>query len=232
MKQIFLLLIIALLAAPIGVSGQTVEPVAEDTYYPVPWTRAISIGATIWPTSKEKLRLGYHWQPAPNKEWVHELAFIEATRIRWGESFDTDRIGDLRGWQLKNELRFYHNKKEEGPAYWYHGLGLAYMYTSHSLTKGMECEDWSGCAYFRRFGDVKAHTNTLTGNFGLMLRTGGIVNFNFYSNLGLRGSYFPKASSPDYFGRGPLLINREHFLLLPYVKLGVNMTFIVSKRKH
>lgn len=234
MKRNIFVLLAALFAGPFSAFAQEDLSTSEaPMYQPNPWTKALTLGAAIWPTSKERIRLGYHWQPSPWREWVHEAAYIEAIRIGWADNFRDDQYGALRGAQLKNELRIYHKKQTDGPAYWYHGIGLAYMYTTHNLSKGIDCEEdgWS-CAYIRRFEDMVTHTNTLTGSFGLMLRTNRFVNFNFYTNLGLRGSYFPKTSSEGYFGRGPLLINNDHFLLLPYVRVGASLMFILSRRKH
>ncbi len=235
MKKLFSLLLAGLLLPSVAAFGQEALP-DKETYRPVPWTKAISAGLSIWPTTKERFRLAYHWQPKQNTEWVHELAYIEAIHeiFDWNEGSNTDRYGVLRGAQLKNELRFYHKKTTDGPAYWYHGLGLAYMYTTHDLQRGMECDEWNewnGCAYFQRFDDLVAHTGTLTGTFGVVLRAGGVVNFNFYGSLGLRGSYFPEATSMEYFGSGPLIVNSKHVLLLPHAKVAANIMFVLSKRK-
>ena len=197
----------------------------------VPWTRGISAGFSIWPTSKERVRLGYHWEAKPNQQWVHELAYINALHAIVLFGVDPERPGFLEGVQLRNELRFYHRRS--GPSFWYHGLGLAYMYSEHSVEKGMDCDEWGECAYFRRFDPLIAHTNTLTFNWGLMLNTDGALNFDVFTSFGLRGTYFPQLASKHHFGRGPLdlLVDREHFILHPYARLGVNLMFSISKRK-
>ncbi|AHM63543.1 hypothetical protein D770_26500 [Flammeovirgaceae bacterium 311] len=213
--------------------NQTADPEA-DAETLTPFIKSLSIGVEVWPITKERLRLGYHWEWKPNRQWMHELAYFNASsnifniREDWWE----DRVGNLQGVQLKNELRFYH--RNQGPAYWYHGASFAYLYSEHTLTKGMECEDtgWGGgCAYFRSFNPLVAHSGTIAGNFGLVLTTNGILHFNFFSSLGLRGTYFPVYKSDAYFGRGMTMASGEHYVLEPYLHLGVNLFFALQKRK-
>lgn len=232
MKAFLLLTLILfiLLTCPAFAQVPSQTPASEGL---VPWTRGITAGFSVWPTSKERLRLAYYWEAKPNLQWVHELAFIGARNdvLSPGFGFDLQEHGPLQGAQLRNDLRFYH--KTVKPSYWYHGAGLAYMFSQQNLEKGMDCDGRGACAYFRRFDCLEAHTATLTGNFGVVLTSGFFSGTNFFSSVGLRGTYFPQTSSNGYFGRKPLplITESEHFILQPFVRLGLNFVFLVSKRK-
>ncbi|WP_224997356.1 hypothetical protein [Cesiribacter sp. SM1] len=233
MKHMFLLAV-AFVLLPFAVLSQTADSVTA-TEGLTPFTRGITFGFELWPITKERVRLGYHWEWKPNMQWNHELAYFNAAHGLFAFGQDEwweDNYGNLHGVQLKNELRIYHRRTE--PAFWYHGASIAYLYSEHNLVKGFECEDngWSGgCAYFRNFRPLQSHTATLAGNFGLVLTTHGILHFNFFSSLGLRGTYFPLYRSEGYFGKNRVIAKSEHFALEPYLHLGVNFFFTLSKRK-
>ena len=231
MRSSLLLVLLAFLLFPLAAVCQQ-EDSTQSSRGLVPWTNGFSAGASIWPISKERLRAGFHWEARPNRHFIHELALIQAADLSMQvEDLQREVYGDLSGWQFSNELRFYHNKRSSGPAYWYHGVSLAYMYSRHSLSKGMECDEWGSCAYFRYYEKAVAHTSTLSGNFGVVLSTAGFMKFNFYTGLGFRGTYFPVVRSDGYFGKSSQIIDGEQFVLQPYIKLGANAMISFGRRK-
>lgn len=230
MKHILLWVAVVLLPLTAICQAKGADEVQPEAL--TPFTRALTVKASLLPVTKERIRLAYHWEWKPNQQWVHELSYIWATDdfFEFGQDWWGDTYGDLEGVQLRNELRFYH--KNRGPAYWYHGASAAYMYSTHSYMKGEECDEWeSNCAYFRRYNPLVTHTGTVAGTFGLVLTTSGILHFNFFTGLGLRGSYFPVVRSEGYFGKNRVMAESEHFVLEPYMQLGVNLFFTLSKRK-
>lgn len=194
----------------------------------LPWTLGLTAGANIWPTSKEKLRMGISWEAARNTYLLHELAYVNAVK----NFLETDeRFGILEGGQLRNELRFF--PATDRWSRFYYGPSLAYMFTRHRYTSvtGMECEPTGDCAYWRRNERaVAAHSATLGVVGGLLVPTGKVFHFNFHLGAGLRGTYFPTGRTEAYFGQQHSFSKSENFVLEPNLRLGVILLFALKQR--
>ena len=194
----------------------------------VPWTSGITAGFSIWPFAKERLRLGYTWETTPNKHWVHELAYVNAISSIW----DVDQEDVLQGALLRTEYRIYDPGRKG--IYFYHSFALSYMYTQYQYSQvvGMECNEWGECAYFKNVDEpLPTHTTTLTANAGWLFRLSQTFHVSLYGGLGIQGSYFPKWKTDLYFGRGPVFMENEQFVLQPRFRLGANMLFSLKQRK-
>lgn len=204
---------------------------AADTNHYVSWTHGIALGISILPIGKERLRLAYHWEARPNLHLVHGISLVYMPEFASRNPEDAvESYGDLSGFALTQELRKYRTPKEGSRTNWYHGISLSYMYTDHELTKGFECDEWGSCAYFRRFPEAVAHTTTLMGAFGMVLSSKSYLQLDFFTGLGLRGTYFPEIRSRGYFGASSQLAESESFVLQPHIRLGVNMFFRLNRR--
>lgn len=194
----------------------------------IPWTHGLTAGFSIWPITKERLRLGYSWEHRHKQFWHIDLAYINAIESLW---FLDDRYGVLEGAQLRAEYRFYQPTGRN--TFFYFGPSLAYMYTRHQYKRveGMECDQWGNCAFFRQMDEpVPAHTNTLALHLGWIVRATPIFHFDFFGGIGMRGTYFPDRKTDAYFGRLNVFRESEHFVMEPRIRLGVNVHFALRQR--
>jgi hypothetical protein len=200
---------------------------ASDT---LPWTHSLTAGFSVWPLTKERLRLGYSWEHRHQQYWLLELAYVNAVEAIL---FPDERYGTLEGGQLKAEYRFY--EPSGRTAYFYYAPQLAYMYTRHAFKSnmGQECDVFGNCAYFRRIDEaVPAHTGTLAFSLGWIVPATPTFHFNFFGGFGLQATYFSDRKTDVYFGKVNhfSMIDGEQFVLEPRFRLGANLHFALRRR--
>lgn len=218
-----------LFVLPLALHCQTNDAVLKNVENQVPWVSGISAGFSLWPSSKERLRLGYSWELQPNRHLLHELTYVSAEQ---SVLFPSAQYGNLEGIQLRNEVRFY--RPYEKRLVLYYSLGLAYMYAKHrySFVEGVNCNAMGECDYFQRYRYlVPTHTTTLQGNVGILLAANRWFHIDFFTGLGLRSTYFPLIRTDGYFGKYKVLASSESTVLEPHLRLGLNLLFVLQTRK-
>jgi hypothetical protein len=194
----------------------------------IPWTHGLTVGFSIWPLTKERLRMGYSWEHRHRQYWHLELAYINAVASLW----DSDtRHGTLEGGQLRAEYRFYETTGRN--TFFYYGPSLAYMFSRHQYksSEGLECNEWGDCAYFREVNEpVPAHSTTASFNLGWIVQATPTFHFNFFGGLGLQHTYFPNRKTNAFFGKHQNFTDSESTILAPRIRLGVNLHFALRQR--
>jgi hypothetical protein len=229
MKHYLLCTALLLLLVPLSAKAQRGYPYRQQASDTIPWTQSLTVGFSIWPLTKERLRLGYSWEHRHKQHWYWELAYINAIDALF---FPDQRYGTLEGGQLKAEYRFYTPSGRS--SYFYYAPVMAYMYTQHPYksTVGQECDVFGNCAYFRQIDEaVPAHTGTMAISMGWIVPATPTFHFNFFGGLGLQSTYFPNRKTDAYFGKSSTngLMDSEHFIMEPRIRLGVNLHFALRR---